>query len=604
MKLTLPITLASYLFLSVPAMAQAVVAADAAAPAAVRLKAGQAAPEFTVVGPKGEQIKLSDYKGKVVILDVSATWCGPCQLAMPNNDRVFKKYGGQGVVLLGITADDTREAYDGWLKKNDGKYTFTMAFDPAGKENWKTSVFNTGYSVTGFPTMFVIGRDGKVLETLSGGGAGDDYRLEYALARAGVKVDLASIPPEPPKDPNAPKSIPAVMKTPAMRAGATPMAAAQPAAAKPAEAASPADALLGKSPPAIKVAKWVKGEPFKEFEKGKVYVVDFWATWCGPCKAAIPHLTKLAQANKGKVEVIGISIMEKQKDASDTAYMAVVEKFVTKMDDRMDYRVAMDTPDKQMYTTWFKPSGTGGIPTAWIIDQKGQVAWIGIGSPDTVERIVGEVLAGTFDIKKEKELQRAAEEEARKRSEADIAKAKAQGKNGNDVYAKYPGYKEAMDRGDQAAALESLNAAFKADPSLETTGAYQWKFMILMQRGKPEEVNQYVRELLQKYPTNEDIMGFASACIVSTDDEPKFDKQLAFETAKKAADLAKPDSRWAQYTKWRLGWAYYHTGNREKAIESMQSALDGVKKLKDKFDFNDLDSQCEDALKVFNKPAK
>ncbi|MBS0197777.1 MAG: redoxin domain-containing protein [Planctomycetes bacterium] len=601
MNLSRTVSLAACLVLCASSLGQSVAAVEPAA-ARTAVKAGDAAPDFSVVNAKGQAIKLSDFKGKVLILDISATWCGPCQAAMPNNDRVYKKYSDQGVAFLGVTADDTREAYDGWMKKNDGKYAFTMAFDPAGKENWKTSVFNTGYGVSGFPTMYVIGRDGKIQELISGGGAGEDYRLEYALARAGVKVDLKSIPPEPAKDPNAPKSIPAMTKTMAMPAGAA--KAAQPAASKPAEAASPADALLGKAPPAIKVAKWVKGEPFKEFEKGKVYVVDFWATWCGPCKAAIPHLTKLAQANKGKVEVIGISIMEKQKDTSDTAYMETVEKFVTKMDDRMDYRVAMDTPDKQMYTTWFKPSGTGGIPTAWIIDQKGQVAWIGIGSPETVERIVGEVLAGTFDIKKEKELQRAAEEEARKRSEADIAKAKAQGKNGNDVFAKFPGYKEAMDRGDQAAALESLNAAFKADPTLETSAAYQWKFMILMQRGKPDEVNQYVRELLAKYPTNEDIMGFASACIVSTDDEPRFDKQLAFETAKKAADLAKPDSRWAQYTKWRLGWAYYHTGNREKAIETMQSALDGVKKLKDKFDFNDLDSQCEDALKVFNKPAK
>ena len=165
-----------------------------------------------------------------------------------------------------------------------------------------------------------------------------------------------------------------------------------------------------------------------------------------------------------------------------------------------------------------------------------------------------------------------------------------------------------MDRGDQAAALESLNAAFKADPASETTGAYQWKFMILMQRAgggaKPDEVNRYVRELLEKYPKNDDIMGFASACIVSTDDEPSFDKQLALQTAKIAADLAKPDSRWAQFTKWRLGWAQYHVGNKDQAIESMQAALDGVNKFQDKIDFGDLGMSCEDALKRFKKAAK
>ena len=70
--------------------------------------------------------------------------------------------------------------------------------------------------------------------------------------------------------------------------------------------------LIGRRPPPIQVAKWVKGEPLTDFEPGKVYVVDFWATWCGPCIAAIPHLTKLAQTHKGKLEVVGISISERQ----------------------------------------------------------------------------------------------------------------------------------------------------------------------------------------------------------------------------------------------------------------------------------------------------
>ncbi len=380
----------------------------------------------------------------------------------------------------------------------------------------------------------------------------------------------------------------------------TSLAHGQPAAMQAAPVAQPdPEVLIGKAPPPIKVAKWVKGEPLAGFEKGKVYVVDFWATWCGPCKAAIPHLTKLAQEHKGQVEVIGVSISEQQKDNTDTAYIEKVQKFVDKMGDSMDYRVAVDTPDKVMHDTWFKPTGTGGIPTAYIIDQNGLVVWTGIGSPPDVERIVGQVLAGTFDHQKELARQKQLDAEAAKRSAEDIATAKSSAKK---IDEKYPGYSEAMQRGDTAAAIESINAAFKADPTLEPAGGYQQKFMVLMQRGKADGVNAYSKDLMERYPDNEAVFDWVSACIVQADtDEPKFDKNLAFEAAKRSEASSKPDSRWQQFARWRLGWAYYHMGDKPKAIEFLQSALDGVKKLKGKFDFTDLDTECEEGIKDIKK---
>ena len=126
--------------------------------------------------------------------------------------------------------------------------------------------------------------------------------------------------------------------------------------------------------------------------------------------------------------------------------------------------------------------------------------------------------------------------------------------------------------------------------------------MILMQRNKPEEVNAYVRDLLRRLPDNDDVIGFASASIVAcSEDAPRFDPKLALETAQKTAAAAKPDSRWQQFARWRYGWALYHTGDKPKAIEQMQLALDSVRQLKTKFDFNDLDLHCEEALKLFRK---
>lgn len=165
--------------------------------------------------------------------------------------------------------------------------------------------------------------------------------------------------------------------------------------ASPMASADDATLTIGDQAPAIAVSSWVKGGPIEGFQDDKVYVVEFWATWCGPCRTSIPHLTELQKQYQDRgVEIIGVSVFE-----SDPAE---VEPFVEEMGDEMDYHVAKDLVPEggdrgegEMAQNWMQAADEQGIPTAFIVTG-GQVAWI--GHPMSMDEPLAEIVAGDFDI--------------------------------------------------------------------------------------------------------------------------------------------------------------------------------------------------------------
>ena len=139
----------------------------------------------------------------------------------------------------------------------------------------------------------------------------------------------------------------------------------------------PAGASLGVGDPAPPLAqgRYVQGEQVSGFEKGKVYVVEMWATWCVPCVAAVPRLNELQAryADRGLV-VIGQNVWEHDESK--------VEPFVQKMGERMQYRVALDDVPAgggrgRMDETWMRAAGRETIPCTFIVNREGRIAWIG-----------------------------------------------------------------------------------------------------------------------------------------------------------------------------------------------------------------------------------
>jgi len=145
------------------------------------LAAGVQAPDFTANDKGGKPVKLSDYKGKVVVLDFWATWCGPCQMSLPHTNEVAKQFAGKNVVVLAVCVSDTQAAFDGWLPKHPEYASITFAIDPSKRGDPKAS--GRLYHVSGIPTQFVIGKDGKVLKSFVGYG-GPTADLADAITKA------------------------------------------------------------------------------------------------------------------------------------------------------------------------------------------------------------------------------------------------------------------------------------------------------------------------------------------------------------------------------------------------------------------------------------
>ncbi len=136
------------------------------------LKVGDPAPELVSTLLDGSPIRLSDYRGRVVLLDFWATWCGPCIAELPNVKRVYQKYHDRGLEILGISLDSDRKALADFVKKEG--LTYPQVFD--GKA-WQTEIAKA-YGVWSIPSVFLIDREGILRATGLRGQA-----LDHAVAQ-------------------------------------------------------------------------------------------------------------------------------------------------------------------------------------------------------------------------------------------------------------------------------------------------------------------------------------------------------------------------------------------------------------------------------------
>ncbi|MBT1704457.1 redoxin domain-containing protein [Chryseosolibacter indicus] len=155
---------------------------------------------------------------------------------------------------------------------------------------------------------------------------------------------------------------------------------------------------IGDEAPLLSVYKWIRGTPTCEYTEGRIYVIEFGATWCTPCAAAIPVLSDVSNKYRNEVSVISVFVKENfySSNKNDTSYIDKVKKYVDKKSDQIHYSVAIDDPLGRTGNAWLK--GRDGIPHIFIVDKQGKISFIG-SNPKDIYKVLEKIRSDSYNIK-------------------------------------------------------------------------------------------------------------------------------------------------------------------------------------------------------------
>jgi len=313
---------------------------------------------------------------------------------------------------------------------------------------------------------------------------------------------------------------------------------------------------VGDKVPELRYGKWIKGTPIKEFEPGRLYIFEFWATWCGPCKAMMPHLSKFAKERQKDVTVIGVDIWEGshsgEKKSYDT-YLPKVTRFVENMGDNMAYNVIMDDNDEFMGNNWMLAAGQRGIPCSFMIKDS-TILWI--GHPIALDSIVQLVFEGKFDVGEE----RAKNEQKRADQE--------QGAGGK--FEKiYADYEKAVNEKQYNKALSILQAGIDEFQGVANALNF-FKFQTLLEHSTEDSAMAFVKPWQQ---TNPGYKGSTGAIIAR---KPGLSKDTYFYAIKLLTELIdNPQPACFMYQE--IAKAYINLEDYKMAVETQEKAIESAK---------------------------
>jgi len=290
---------------------------------------------------------------------------------------------------------------------------------------------------------------------------------------------------------------------------------------------------VGDTAPAPQVESWVGGTALTaEAMKGKILVVEFWATWCQPCRRTAPHLNKVHAKYKDKgVVVMGIT---EEKEGTVAKFLKTVS---------MDYHVGIDKKGKTNNTYM---NGVPGIPHAFVVGRDGKVAWHGHPLGE-LERVVEQMVAGTFDVERSKTLA------ALKHK----LQAVARGRDNEKIMA----------------VVDETITKVPDDPA-----AYRIKRAMLQRAGKNDEAWATLLAMAQGCAGDYNVLIEVALTLCVSPDLGRRDLPKALELVKKAVDVAEKEKARALAALARVHYEMGHVALAAKAAADAAKQAEGKDK--------------------------
>lgn len=304
---------------------------------------------------------------------------------------------------------------------------------------------------------------------------------------------------------------------------------------------------VGDKAPPVKATKWLQGKEVTAFAEGKTYVMEFWATWCGPCIVMMPHMGELQAEYKDKVTFIGFTA----KDPNNS--LEKVQALVEKRGPKLGYTFAY-ADDRETYDAWMKAAGQGGIPCCYVVDKTGKIAYI--GHPMYLDVILPKVVAGKWTEADAEEL---------KKIEAEV----------NDVF-------KAAFGTDAEAGLKALSEFDKKYPKLAGIPYFNRpRILLLLKTKQLDEAKKMAETIMAKAAKQEDPTALTAVSGALRDPAANGDKAILALSLKAAEAALKMAGDKDIFTLLTVAEAHFANGDKAKAKEFGAKAVAAAEKESD-----------------------